>query len=553
MLGGLWAELRKEWSEHKDDPRPPVFIIVCKNVKIAKVVYEWLGEDKCPDPGIPPVGIPGFRNEGTSPTTIRVDTKVVHETDTGQAKSDEDAWMRFTLDTVGKTYWPADTQGRSVYPEGFFDLAKKLERPHEYPPGRDVRCIVSVGMLTEGWDCNTVTHVIGLRPFQSQLLCEQVVGRALRRTGYEVDEDGLLPEEVAKVFGVPFEIVPFKASGAPAPPAPLRTHVHALAERVRLELQFPWVDGFTRAIRGRIAVDWGHIPELELDPTQYPSIVELGPLVIDSQGRVVPTLGSERVTLEPFRTGKRVQGLAFDLARALTEQLVDRTGIEIPKHALFPQLLGAAQRYLREKVHVPPQAQLVDVYLPSYFAKAFYNLRDHVRPDVSEGEAPEIPLYDTSRRPGSSADVDLWTRRPVTVTRKSHVNYVVTDSSWEAAAVPILDDHPLVAAYVKNAGLGFTIPYQVVGEDHDYVPDFLIRLEGEPRRHLILEIKGHDEIEEYKIAAAARWVEAVNAEKSWGKWYYGLVKKIEAIDAVIRAAHAAGDEGAVVFRRDQAA
>ena len=97
--------------------------------------------------------------------------------------------MRFTLDTVGKRDWPRDEQGRPVYPEGFEELATKLERPL-HPPGRDVRCIVSVGMLTEGWDCNTVTHIVGLRPFMSQLLCEQVVGRGLRRASYDLTEDG---------------------------------------------------------------------------------------------------------------------------------------------------------------------------------------------------------------------------------------------------------------------------------------------------------------------------------------------------------------------------
>ncbi len=126
--------------------------------------------------------------------------------------------MRFTLDTVGKADWPRDRQGRPIYPDGFEELAKKLDRPL-HPPGRDVRCIVSVGMLTEGWDCSTVTHIVGLRPFMSQLLCEQVVGRGLRRASYEVDETtGLLREEVAKVFGVPFEVIPFKANPQGSPP-----------------------------------------------------------------------------------------------------------------------------------------------------------------------------------------------------------------------------------------------------------------------------------------------------------------------------------------------
>src|SRR3970040_1554004 len=136
--------------------------------------------------------------------------------------------MRHTLNTVGKTSWPRDDQGRSIYPDGFEELAKKLNRPF-HPPGRDVRCIVSVGMLTEGWDCSTVTHIVGLRPFMSQLLCEQVVGRGLRRSSYEVGENGKLTEEVAKVFGVPFEVIPFKENPiGPRPPPVKRHHITAV-------------------------------------------------------------------------------------------------------------------------------------------------------------------------------------------------------------------------------------------------------------------------------------------------------------------------------------
>ena len=139
--------------------------------------------------------------------------------------------MRFTLDTVGRTQWPLDSQSRPLYPEGFEDLAGKLKRPF-HPPGRDVLCIVSVGMLTEGWDCNTVTHIIGLRPFMSQLLCEQVVGRGLRRSSYELGADGKFSEEIAKILGVPFDVIPFKTSeGGPAKPKEKRRHVHFLPER----------------------------------------------------------------------------------------------------------------------------------------------------------------------------------------------------------------------------------------------------------------------------------------------------------------------------------
>ena len=146
MLGGLWEELRQEWEKTHEDSRPPVFIIVCKNTRLAKVIYEWLGEDTTPT-GIPSANLPGFRNGNGRLSTIRVDSKVVAETDSEDAKTDTSGWMRLTLDTVGRIDWPRDRQGRPLYPEGFEELAKKLSKPL-HPPGRDVRCIVSVGMLT---------------------------------------------------------------------------------------------------------------------------------------------------------------------------------------------------------------------------------------------------------------------------------------------------------------------------------------------------------------------------------------------------------------------
>ena len=229
LLALAWDKERKRWTEG-DELRPPVFILVCKNTKLAGTIYEWLAEGKSPT-GIPPADIPELRNDGGKRLTIRVDSKVVGETDLEGAKNDESRWMRFTLDTVGKREWTLDTQGRPVYPEGFDELAKKLDRDL-HPPGRDVRCIVSVGMLTEGWDCNTVTHIVGLRPFMSQLLCEQVVGRGLRRVSYELNEEGKFNKEVAQILGVPFEVVPFKQRAGPQPKKAPQNHVQALPEKV---------------------------------------------------------------------------------------------------------------------------------------------------------------------------------------------------------------------------------------------------------------------------------------------------------------------------------
>jgi type III restriction enzyme len=538
MLGGLWEEEVERWQEADDDPRPPVFIVVCKTTQLARVVYDWLASDVCPI-GIPSAKIEGFRNRDGRINTIRVDTKVVHETDSEQAKSDESAWMRLTLDTVGKTAWPVDRQGRPMYPTGFEALAEKLKRPL-HPPGRDVRCIVSVGMLTEGWDCNTVQFVIGLRPFMSQLLCEQVVGRGLRRRDYEPGADGKLVEEVAKVFGVPFEVIPFKANkqGAPQPKVK-RHHVHAIAARSQYEIRFPRVEGYTQGIRNRVTVDWASVAPLMLEPGKIPPEVEMKGLTINDRGRLsLSGPGRARdVDLAEFRAQHRVQELIFDLARALTKDYLARGQCTVPAHVLFPQLAAIVKRYLDDKVRVQRPADIKDVFLAPYYGWVIERLMEAIRPDTSQGEAPEIPKYELSRGPGSTAEVDFWTGKEVREATHSHLNYVVADTKqWEQSAAFAIDKHPAVAAFAKNAGLGFAIPYLHNGQMHDYMPDFLVRLKSEGLWTLILEVKGFDPLEEVKRAAADRWVAAVNAEGSYGRWDYSMAKKVSEVRAILDAA-----------------
>ena len=353
MLGGLWEVLRREWSEREGKPRPPVFIIVCNDTALAKIVYRWLAEDEAPV-GIPPAHLDGLRNSGDAIRTIRVGSKVVRESDDGGAKSDADRWMRLTLDTVGKTDWPWDTQRRPIYPDGFEALAKKLERPL-YPPGRDVRCIVSVGMLTEGWDCNTVTHIVGLRPFMSQLLCEQVVGRGLRRSSYAVGDNGKLGEEVAKSFGVPFKVVPLKENpaGNESRPPPKIWPIHALPERAELEVRFPRVERYMQRIRHRLKVDWDNIAPLCLDPMDIPPEVEMKAGLPSNTGRpaLVGPGRLERVDLNPYCEGRRLQKLVFEMARDLTRDYRQQPHCDAPAHVLFPQIGAIVGRYLKEKVH----------------------------------------------------------------------------------------------------------------------------------------------------------------------------------------------------------
>lgn len=542
MLAGDWRKEFVERQQKGDDKRPPVFILVCKDIKIAKVIYEWIAEGQQPV-GIPPFAIEELRNSETEQNTIRVDTKVVAESDSamgGGAKADESRWMRFTLDTVGKIDWPRDRQGRPIYPNGFDELAKKLDRPL-HPPGRDVRCIVSVGMLTEGWDANTVTHIIGIRPFMSQLLCEQVVGRGLRRTSYELGENGRFSEEVAQVFGVPFEIVPFKGTGGPQPPKPKRFHVVALDTRRDYEIRFPRVEGYTQAVRNRVLVkDWKKVPTLKIVEGAFPTIVETQPFQIDAGGRVARRAPGEssELTLTPYDQGVRIQKGIFQMAAGLTKSYLSQAASTVPAHVLFPQLVPIVEHFVKHHVAFPPQATLKQLFHAPFYGWAIEIIVQHIQPDESAGEAPELPRFEVQRPEGSTADVDYWTSKNVRDTENSHVNYVVADTTkWEQQAAYYIEKHKAVEAYVKNAGLGFAIPYLHDGQMHDYVPDFILRLkQPSGSLHLILETKGYDPLDEVKEAAAHRWCAAVNADARYGRWAFKMARQMADVSFLISEA-----------------
>lgn len=541
QLAGLWREEFVRWRDEAArgarPPVPPVFIVVCRDTRLARVVHEWLTGA---GPGAAPP-IDEFRNTGAAEYTVRIDSRVVEELSSGTARSDESRRLRFVLDTIGRVAWPG---GRP--PEEYLDLVEKLNakareegRPlvdASIPPGRDVRCIVSVAMLTEGWDATTVTHIVGLRPFESQLLCEQVIGRGLRRAQYH----DLSVEEVAKVYGVPFELIPLKATpGTPAPP-PRVHHVHTVSpDRDHLEIRFPRVEGYAHAPGSGLRVAWERVPVLTLDPQEIPDEVRVKGLSADRGGRLslMGPGATDEVTLEAWRRGRRLQELEFELARVLTLRL--GTSDALPAQVLFPRLLAIVRRFVRERVDPSGRRDKRDVFLEPYFSWATDMLAAAIVPD-SDGSG-EIARYESHRGAGSTRDVDFWTSRPVWEAARSHVNYVVADTGrWEQSAAFALDGDEHVVAFVKNAGLGFAIPYTRRGQTHEYVPDFLVRLRQGEREvgTLVLETKGYDPAVREKIAGAERWVAAVNAEDSYGRWAYRVVFAPGDVPRALRSAAA---------------
>ena len=538
MLGGMWEELRREMAA-SDDPRPPVFILVCKTKKLARVVYQWLAEDQPPTTAIPHAHLPELQNHNEKINTICVYSDVQKEIESGNTKSDENRWMRHTLDTIGKLDWPRNRQKQAQYPDGFEELAKKLGR-EKHPPGRDVRCIVSVGMLTEGWDCSTVTHIIGLRPFMSQLLCEQVIGRGLRRASYEVGEDGLMREEVATVLGVPLSSFTVKATGGGDVEKQKRHHIWALPERAKYAISFPRVEGYRQTVRRRIICRMDKIPPLTLDGTHIPPEVEMMAALATNDKR--PSLHGPGETIEAnlkeYRK-KRLQEHIYEMVTTLTnEYLKGNDGsYQLPPGHLFSQLYQIVHAYITGKVAASPPNDIKDVFLAPYYGWVIENLRQNIRPDETADESPELPRYERMRGEGSTADVDFFTQREPYPVQKSHLNAVVADTKkFEQIAAYHLDKNTQVFAFVKNEGMGFGIPYLNNGEPHDYMPDFLVRLHEEKNCYLILETKGFDPLKEVKKSAAERWVAAVNADGANGRWCYRMVSEVEQINRAVSEA-----------------
>ncbi|BDG17684.1 hypothetical protein TbrSNM41_24180 (plasmid) [Thermus brockianus] len=510
---GALTTLASEWKktfeafQQASSPVPPVMIVVCDNTDLAKLVHEHIASGATGATG----GVfEELKNQPGQEVTFRIDTKLLAEAESaieGETKQEVAERLRKVVDTIGKTEW-----------EGEGD-----------PPGKNIRCVVSVGMLNEGWDAQNVTQILGLRAFTSQLLCEQVVGRGLRRMNY----DDFSEPEYVDVYGVPFEVIPVKKKPTGRSEVQkVSTLVRALPERKHLEITFPRVEGYVFDVRSRIRLNLDQVPYLEVAPTQEPTEVVSKPAVgyrIGRPDRLGP--GPEVVhDRNPFHREKRLQATVYEIAAELTRRLKEKREEWSARHVLFPQVLEAVWRYIEERVILTdPDTPLEEIALLRYKQRIIERLTEAIEPDTEAGEPPLLPVIERFRPIGSTSEVLFRTVRSCVGTVKSHISHVVLDApGWEHSVAYQLERIPEVIAYARNDHLDFTIPYEWEGVRHEYRPDYLIRWRmpdgGEVK--IILEVKGFTtEQDRQKETAARRWVRAVNHHGGFGKWAFYLCEE----------------------------
>jgi type III restriction enzyme len=393
-------------------------------------------------------------------------------------------------------------------------------------PGAMIQNVISVGMLSEGWDAKTVTHIMGLRAFSSQLLCEQVVGRGLRRTSYELVNGRFEPEYV-NIFGVPFTFIPHEDPGEikPRPPKPT-TRIEALSERSALDIEWPNVIRIDREYRSRLDIDFKKMKPLAIDAYKTVQIAELAPMVAGK-----PNFDQiAEVDLEALASRFRRQRVVFEVVRDLYDQVQGTW--KGSKEALIGQLVGVTDRYL--------DSGLIEVDPPLWYQdplkqRVIYTLNlgkivRHLFKELQCANTEQIvPVLDTRQPIRRASEMLPWhSSRPCFKTSKSIVNMVVLDSKWEGSEAFHLDHSEKVRAWVKNDHLGFEIYYSLGGIVRRYRPDYLIALADGTL--LILETKGQvTEDALAKKAAAEEWVDAVNAMGGFGTWRYELCDKPQRI------------------------
>lgn len=388
-------------------------------------------------------------------------------------------------------------------------------------PGEQVQNVISVGMLSEGWDAKTVTHVMGLRAFTSQLLCEQVVGRGLRRTAYEINpETGLFDPEYVNIFGVPFTFLPHEGGdGPPPPPPPPKTAIEPVSDKAEYAIRWPNIIRIDHVYRPRLTLDLDKVKSLELNASQTAKLAELAPIL---EGKPDVTKIAE-IDLESLAREFRMQKIVFETARDVYDQMQkDWKG---SKEFLLAQLVRLVEQFIGSgKISITLALFHKDelkrrLIITLNMTRVVQHIWEAIR--FENTEALE-PVFDRDHPIRSTGDMGTWyTGKPCEYTKRSHINFCVYDSTWEASESFELDRNPAVAAWVKNDHLGFEVLYIYKGVVRKYRPDFLIRLAA--GNTLVLETKGKDsEQDQTKRRFLDEWVKAVNAHGGFGQWSWDV-------------------------------
>jgi type III restriction enzyme len=563
-LYGSYEQYYKDYEEHKKkNPAvmPPVMIVVCNNTTVSKMVYRWIAGYEIETPtriAIEKGNLPIFRNENGTQMLERPNTLIV---DSAQLESGEQIDPEFKkvfakeIEDFHKEYRKR-FQGREEPSdeELLREVMNTVGKPGKL--GENIKCVVSVSMLTEGWDVNTVTHILGVRAFTTQLLCEQVVGRALRRVDYnaEIDpEDGVekFSAEYAEVYGVPFNFLKAEGGG-PKPPPKFVHRVMALEGREeQYEITFPRLEGYRYELN-----------EQKLSATftdESRTVIENEPTKTTIEGAI-----GEEQTLDMGKIKERREGeVSVILTQALLKRYY-RDGDGAEKYWLYPQLKRIVDEYIRSQVRLKDHMVIGFLSVGEYFSGALTKIQAAiVKNNIEQQESKRVlPILAPFDSLGSTRYVDFLTTKEVSETVKSHVNYVVADTAeWEQGVAKRLEEMPEVLAYVKNHNLGFSIPYEYQGVSRQYIPDFIVVLElphpsplpkGEGTRlpsptgeglgmrahlNLLIEVTGKkDDKKGLKVKTAREmWIPAVNNSGKFGTWAMLEIQDIHETMQLIRA------------------
>lgn len=521
---------------------PPVFILVCNNTSVSKEVYKYIAGYEYLDENELLVTVSGAKELFSNydpvtkkplkrPPTLLIDSDALDNND--QINEDFKKIFSSEIEEFKKDYARLHGQGsaeRITEAEILREVVNTVGKQNRL--GSHIRCVVSVSMLTEGWDANTVTHIMGLRAFGSQLLCEQVAGRALRRRNYFLqgyDKEGKptddkrkivvhkFPPEYAHIIGVPFKMFKGGKSEPPPPPADL-THIAAMPERQeKMEIEFPNVVGYRiENYDGEIKYDFSNIENYEIRGDITPIETQLASAFSNNEIKI-----QIQSVLE-----KRDQEVIFWLTKELIKvHFSDDEGS--PGFQKFNKLKTIVTDWYNSKVI------LLNIRDQRFKRLLFFEDPKKVVDHIRRGINPHIntsehirPVFNYYNKFSSTKYVNGNTTKEVYATKKSHVNFVVMDSDWEGIAAKTLEELPQVISYVKNQFLGFAIPYVKDGKDKNYFTDFIVRCKGKDGslKNLMIEISGFSKDKaEKKWFVENRWIPAVNALKDkfeYPEWHF---------------------------------